>query len=105
MAQIIERLGAGWPVIGIDSFQGFPPRASALDMYTDPDCHFDDVELVSSYLSRWGVEIVTGDIVHTAGRLRREDLVLTFIDTDNFSAATAAIDVVQERTVPGGAID
>jgi hypothetical protein len=104
MARIIERLGTGWPVIGFDTFQGFPPRASALDMYEDPGCRFDDVELVRSYLARWKVEIVPGDIVETAARLRDEDVVLTFIDTDNFTAAKAAIAVVQERIVPGGAI-
>jgi O-methyltransferase len=104
MAQLIELLGTGWPVIGFDSFQGFPPRVSALDMYDDPGCRFDDVELIRSYLSRWAVEIVAGDIVETAGRLLHEDLVLTFIDTDNFTAARAAIDVVRKRTVPGGAI-
>jgi O-methyltransferase len=31
-------------------------------------------------------------------------VVLTFIDTDNFTAARAAIQVIQDRTVPGGAI-
>lgn len=30
--------------------------------------------------------------------------MLTFIDTDNYTAATAAIDVARERTVPGTAI-
>jgi hypothetical protein len=104
MARIIEQLGTDWPVIGFDTFRGFPPRASALDMYEGPGCRFDDVELVRSYLSRWNVEVVAGDIVETAGRLRQEDVVLTFIDTDNFTAARAAIDIVQDRTVPGGAI-
>ena len=104
MARIIEKLGTGWPVIGFDTFQGFPPRASALDMYDDPGCRFDDVELVRSYLSRWNVEIVPGNIVETAARLRHEDVVLTFIDTDNFTAARAAVEVVRDRTVTGGAI-
>lgn len=30
--------------------------------------------------------------------------MLTFIDTDNYTSAKAAIEVVRERTVPGGAI-
>lgn len=30
--------------------------------------------------------------------------MLTFIDTDNYSSARAAIEIVQERTVAGGAI-
>lgn len=30
--------------------------------------------------------------------------MLTFIDTDNYTPARAAIEVARERTVPGGAI-
>src|ERR1041385_5025138 len=104
MSQLIERMGADWPVIGFDGFQGFPERPTALDMYDDPGCRFQDVGLVRSYLAGRNVEIVTGDIVDTAGRLREEDVVLAFIDTDNYTAANAALDVVQERTVLGGAI-
>jgi hypothetical protein len=47
---------------------------------------------------------VSGDITATCGRLGREDLVLTFIDTDNCTPAKAAIDVVSDRTRPGGAM-
>lgn len=36
--------------------------------------------------------------------LDREDLVLTFMDTDNYSPAQAALRIVRERTVVGGAI-
>jgi O-methyltransferase len=36
--------------------------------------------------------------------VEREDLVLTFIDTDNYTPARAALEVARERTVPGGAI-
>ena len=36
---MIERLGASWPVIGFDTFGGFP-RRSPLDMYDHPDCVF-----------------------------------------------------------------
>lgn len=104
LAELIQGVGANWPVIGFDSFRGFPPRVSVLDMYDDSGCLFDDVELVRSYLSGRNVEIVVGDIAHTAQRLRDEDVVLTFIDTDNFTAANAAIEVVRERTVVGGAI-
>lgn len=39
-----------------------------------------------------------------AGRLEGESLVLTFIDTDNYAPAAAALEVVRKRTVPGGAI-
>jgi hypothetical protein len=37
-------------------------------------------------------------------RLSGEDLVCTFVDTDNYTPARAAVEVVQDRTVVGGAI-
>jgi O-methyltransferase len=104
LSRIIERLGASWPVIGFDTFGGFPPRCSALDMYDHPGCVFTDLAAVRRYLDGRDIEIVSGDIAATCGRLEREDLVLTFIDTDNYTPAKAAIDVARERTVPGGAI-
>ncbi len=104
LSRIIERLGAGWPVIGFDTFAGFPPRRSPLDMYDHPDCVFTDLAAVRRYLDGRDIEIVTGDIARTCSRLEGEDLVLTFIDTDNCTPAKAAIEVARERTVPGGAI-
>lgn len=103
LARVIERLGAGWPVIGFDTFGGFPPRRSPLDMYDHPDCVFTDLAAVRRYLDGRDIEIVAGDIAATASRLEGQDLVLTFIDTDNYTPA-AALEVVRERTVPGGAI-
>jgi O-methyltransferase len=104
LSRIIERLGAGWPVIGFDTFGGFPPRRSPLDMYDHPDCVFTDLAAVRRYLDGRDIEIIAGDIARTCRRLEGEDLVLTFIDTDNYTPAAAALEVVRERTVPGGAI-
>ncbi|OKI64324.1 TylF/MycF/NovP-related O-methyltransferase [Micromonospora sp. CB01531] len=104
LSRIIERLGVDWPVIGFDTFDGFPARRSPLDMYDHPDCVFTDLTAVRRYLADRAVEIVPGDIVTTARRLADEDLVCTFIDTDNYTPARAAIEVVQERTLIGGAI-
>lgn len=104
LSRVVERLGTDWRVIGFDTFDGFPPRRSPLDMYDHPDCVFTDLAAVRRYLAGRAVEIVPGDIVTTAGRLADEDLVCTFIDTDNYSSARAAIQVVQERTLVGGAI-
>jgi hypothetical protein len=47
---------------------------------------------------------MSGDITATCRRLEGEDLVLSFIDTDNYTPARAALDVARDRTVPGGAI-
>ncbi|MGH3288865.1 MAG: class I SAM-dependent methyltransferase [Streptosporangiaceae bacterium] len=104
LSRIIERLGASWQVIGFDTFGGFPPRRSPLDMYDHPGCVFTDLTAVRRYLDGRDIEIASGDIATTCRRLEGEDLVLTFIDTDNYTPAKAAIDVVRDRTVPGGAI-
>jgi len=40
---------------------------------------------VRRYLDGRDIEIVAGDIVETCRRLEGEDLVLTFIDTDNYT--------------------
>ena len=104
LSRLIERLGQDWPVIGFDTFGGFPPRRSPLDMYDHPGCVFENLGAVRHYVQGTRIEIVPGDIVQTCHRLDTEDLVLTFIDTDNYTSAKAAIDVVRERTVLGGAI-
>lgn len=104
LARVIERLGQQWPVVGFDTFDGFPPRRSPLDMYDHPECVFTDLAAVKNYLSGCNIKIVEGDIVDTASELADADIVVSFIDTDNYTSAAAALDVVQERTVVGGAI-
>lgn len=104
LSRIIERLGMDWPVIGFDTFDGFPPRRSPLDMYDHPGCVFTDLPAVRRYLEGRNVEVVAGDIAQSCKRLQHEDLVLTFLDTDNYTPAEAALAVVRERTVVGGAI-
>jgi len=104
LLRVIDRLDMNWRVIGFDTFGGFPPRRSLLDMYDHPDCVFTDLAAIRRYLDGRNVEIVPGDIVETCHRLDNEDLVLSFIDTDNYTPAKAALEVVQQRTVIGGAI-
>ena len=104
LSRTIEQLGQTWPVIGFDSFSGFPPRRSALDMYAHPDCVFDDVEAVRSLTSGRNIEIVVGDVVESCQRLTNENIVLSFVDTDNYSSALSATRILKERTVVGGAI-
>jgi O-methyltransferase len=104
LSRVIERLGQSWPVLGFDTFDGFPPRRSPLDMYDHPDCVFTDLASVQRYLDGRDIEIVSGDIVDTCIRLSDDDVVLSFIDTDNYSSADAALAVVRERTVVNGAI-
>ena len=104
LSRFIERLKMTWPVIGFDTFEGFPPCESLLDMYAHPDCTFTDLAAVRRYCAGRNIEIVPGDIVETCNRLVDEDLVVTFIDTDNYTPAAAALRVVRERTVVGGSI-
>jgi O-methyltransferase len=104
LSRFVEGLGQQWPVIGFDTFAGFPERRSVLDMYDHPDCVFSNEALVRQHVEGQNIEIVSGDIVTTAGRLADEDVVLAFMDTDNFTSAMAALDVIQDRVVVGGAI-
>jgi O-methyltransferase len=104
LSRVIERLGADWPVIDFDTFGGFPPRRSPLDMYDHPGCVFTDLPAVQRYLDGRDVEIVAGEIPATCRRLEAEDLVVSFIDTDNYTSAAAALEIAADRTVPGGAI-
>jgi O-methyltransferase len=104
ISRVIERLGAEWPIIGFDTFTGFPKRTSPLDLYSHQDCAATSLQAVREYLKGRRVEIVPGDITSTHERLIEEDLVLTFFDTDNFSPASAALRLVRERTVVGGCI-
>ncbi len=104
LAQFVKELGQDWNVIGFDTFAGFPPRRSPLDMYSHPDCVYPDEQAVRSYVEPLGVEVMAGDIVETVKRLSSEQIVLAFVDTDNYSPAYAVLDVIQDRVVKGGAI-
>lgn len=104
LSRIIEQLGQDWQVIGFDTFDGFPPRRSPLDMYAHPGCIFTDLPAVRRYLDGRNITIIPGDIVNTSRQLERENIILSFIDTDNYTSAKAALNVVQEHTVVGGAI-
>lgn len=105
LARVAKRLNLDANVLAFDSWEGFPPRRSLLDMYTHPRCVFSDLAAVCSYLEPLGVEVVVGDITETAPR-RLKDLpvLLAFIDTDNYSPAAAALATIVENVVPGGAI-
>jgi len=104
ISRFIEALGADWKVYGFDTFDGFPEKRSPLDMYNHPDCVFLDVDMVRAAFAGRNVEVVQGDVVETVARLTAEDLVLSFVDTDNFTSAEAIIRVIADRTQIGGAI-
>lgn len=104
LSRFAEELGADWKVIGFDTFDGFPPPRSLLDMYAHPDCVFLDESAVRRYLAGRNVEIIAGDVVNTVQRLDAERVVLAFVDTDNNTSASRILDVVADRVVKGGSI-
>ena len=105
LSRIVKRLGMrDCPLIAFDSFAGFPPPRSALDLYRHPRCEFTAEEEVRAYLEPHGVEVVAGDIAETYRRLDGMRLLLCFFDTDNYTPAVQALELCADQLVPGGAI-
>jgi PAS domain-containing protein len=105
LARTADRLGlSDSRVIGFDTWDGFPPRRSLLDLYEHPRCVFTDVDAVRAYTEPLGVELVPGDIAETYVRLRDEPILLAFFDTDNYSPTRAALHLCAEQIVGGGAL-
>ena len=94
----------GCRVIGFDTWAGFPPRRSVLDLYDHPRCAFTDIDAVRAYVEPFGVELVHGDIAETYTTLEGEPLLLCFFDTDNYSPARAALELCAQQLVVGGSI-
>ena len=104
ISRFIEALGRDWTVYGFDTFDGFPAPRSPLDMYEHADCVCLDLPLVQRLFEGRNVVIVPGDVVETASILAGKDIVLAFVDTDNYTSASAILDVVAPCVVVGGAI-
>lgn len=100
----IRSIGAEWKVFGFDTFSGFPARRSILDMYNHPDCVFPDQMMVERVFSTLDVEVVAGDVVDTVDKLANQDIVVAFVDTDNYTSASKILDVISDRVVVGGSI-
>lgn len=100
----IKALDADWKLYGFDTFDGFPARRSILDMYNHPDCVFPDRTMVDRVFEPLDVEIVAGDVVDTVDNLASEDIVLAFVDTDNYTSAAKIVEVISDRVVVGGSI-
>lgn len=100
----IKALGADWKLYGFDTFDGFPARRNILDMYNHPDCVFPDKPTVDRVFEPLNVEIVAGDVVDTVDKLCSKDIVLAFVDTDNYTSATKIVQVISDRVVVGGSI-
>lgn len=105
LCEAIERLGQRWPVVGFDSFNGFPPRQHFFDLYDHPDLYDVSYEEVAHRFESRRVEIVPGDVRITAEKaLADRPVLVAFVDTDNYTSGSAAIRSVRNLVVPGGAI-
>lgn len=105
LARVAAHLGLdGCRIIGLDTWAGFPPRRSVLDLYEHPRCVFTDLDAVRAYVEPFGVELIAGDITETYRALEGEPLLLAFFDTDNYSPARAALEQCARQLVVGGSI-
>jgi len=105
LCEAIERLGQRWPVIGLDSFNGFPPREHMFDLYDHPDLYDISFDDVARRFEGRNVEIVSGDVRKTASEaLDGRPVLVAFVDTDNYTSGSAAIRAVRDQVVAGGAI-
>lgn len=104
MSHFIECLGEHWKILGFDTFAGFPPPRSPLDMYAHSDCVFLDESMVRRHVAGRNIDVISGDIISTVHQLANEDIILAFVDTDNFSSANEILNVIPDRIVPGGSI-
>lgn len=91
-------------IYGFDIFEGFPSRKTVFDLYLNPKCEFRDYAAVEDYCSRHGVKVIKGDICETYEFLENVPLMLSFIDTDNYSPSRAALETCFNQTVKGGVL-
>lgn len=104
LSRVVEEFGMSWPVIGFDTFSGFPPKEALFDMYDHEDLSAVDLDEVREYLAGRDVRIVPGDLRSTVSHLEHTPIVLAFVDTDNYTPASAAIGAIADLVVSGGAI-
>lgn len=104
LSRAIEQLGMTWPVVGLDTFDGFPPRESLFDMYDHPDLYDVTLDLVRQAFSDRDVTVVPGDIRQTASTVAGRPIVLAFVDTDNYTPARTALESIVDNVVIGGCI-
>jgi O-methyltransferase len=91
-------------IYGFDIFEGFPPRRSVLDLYSNPKCEFKDHAAVQAHCHQLGIEVIKGDICETYKVLEGVPLMLSFFDTDNYSPPKAALELCYQQTVRGGVL-
>jgi hypothetical protein len=102
LAKTLQKLNINSKIYAFDTFDGFPPRKSLLDLYSDGHDEFSDFASVSAYCSGYPIELIRGDICETYRQLDGVPLVFSFFDTDNYSPTKWSLEMCYEQTVPGG---
>ncbi|MBU7038786.1 MAG: class I SAM-dependent methyltransferase [Theionarchaea archaeon] len=102
MAKVLEMLGNNKKIYTFDTFAGYPPRRSTLDLFSETTCEFKDVDFVQTYCKNYDIELVRGDIVDNIHVLEGKSFAFSFFDTDNYSPTKAALELVYENIPRGG---
>lgn len=91
-------------LVGFDTFDTFPKPGKLLDQFNMDEFTCNHGEETLRILNEKGIETVKGNIKDTYTWIKDRPLLLTFMDTDNYSPARAALPLCWENTVSGGAV-
>jgi O-methyltransferase len=105
ISEMLRAIGSqGNRLVGFDTWSGFPRQRTLLDMYSDEQFVYRDFAAVESRLGKQGIELIRGDIVETIATIKTDNLLLSFLDTDNYTPVRHALPLIADRTIAGGAI-
>lgn len=104
LAKAMNHFGLSGRIYGFDTFSGFPPAASPLDLFVDSKYSLSEFDSVRRYCEPYPIELIHGNIAETYHRLRGIPLALCFFDTDNYTPVRAALPTCAEQLVPGGVL-
>jgi hypothetical protein len=105
LKNVIKELGfKETKLVGFDTFDTFPKPTKLLDQFFMEEFTCKHGEATIQLLRSEGIEVVQGNIIDTYRWLEDTSLLLTFIDTDNYSSANVALPLVWENTQVGGAV-
>jgi len=105
LVRCLLELGHDGTVYGFDTFNGFPPPRTILDAHNAPSDEFADEKSVRAQCELFpNIALIRGDTYETYLLLEDRELILSFFDTDNYSATRKALPLCARQTVPGGVI-
>lgn len=102
MAKVLQHFNNPSKIYGFDTFTGFPPPKSSLDMFDDSKYQLTDFNVVKRYCSPYNIELIKGDICETCECIKGKTLSFAFFDTDNYSATKKALETCYDQMIPGG---